>query len=394
MRIEPLAVPSGAAVLDVLPRLELALGGGHPVAPYAAGSPPPDLPPHDGESLPSDLAVVVGTSGSTGAPKLAMLGTGALRASVDATHGRLAGPGQWLLTMPGHHVAGLQVLLRSLVAGTTPHVMDLRAGFTPAAWTEAVDAAPRHDQPTYVSLVPTQLTRLLADEGASERLARFAAVLVGGAATHPDLLARAADAGIHAVTTYGMSETAGGCVYDGQPLDGTEVLLGQDGRIHLAGATLAHGYLGDPTRTAAAFPPFPGSRRVFLTDDVGHLDDSGRLRVDGRIDDVVNTGGLKVSPRLVEEAVTRLDGVAEAVVVGVPDRDWGEVVAVAVVRDTAVAAVPGRPLALSGLRDRLRGILPDHALPRAVLEVDALPTRGPGKPDRAAIRTLFETVGE
>ncbi|EAQ00339.1 MenE [Janibacter sp. HTCC2649] len=392
MRIEPLAVPAGAGVLDVLPRLARALEGGHPIAPYAAGSPPPVLPPHDVAGLPRDLAVVVGTSGSTGTPKLAMLGTRALRASIESTHARLSGPGQWLLTMPGHHIAGLQVLLRSLVAGTTPHAMDLSGGFTPTTWTSSVDALPTTDAPTYVSLVPTQLTRLLADEAATERLARFAAVLIGGAATHPDLLARAADAGVTAVTTYGMSETAGGCVYDGLPLDGTEVLLDQDGRIHLAGDTLAHGYLGDPARTAAAFPALPGRGHVFRTDDIGHLGDDGRLHVDGRIDDLVNTGGLKVSPRLVEEAVARLDGVAEAVAVGIPDPEWGEAVAVAITRDANCP--PGHPTTVSALREQLRGILPDHALPRAVREVPAVPVRGPGKPDRAAIRALFESVGE
>ncbi|MEO5745264.1 MAG: AMP-binding protein, partial [Terracoccus sp.] len=155
MRIEPLAVPAGAAVFDVLPRLATALEGGHPIAPYAAGSPPPALPPHDVGILPSDLAVVVGTSGSTGTPKLAMLGTRALRASIESTHTRLSGPGQWLLTMPAHHIAGLQVLLRSLVAGTAPHVMDLSGGFTPAKWTDAVNAMPDTGHPTYVSLVPT-----------------------------------------------------------------------------------------------------------------------------------------------------------------------------------------------------------------------------------------------
>lgn len=398
MRIEPLAVPAGPAVLDVLPRLAQALGGGHPVAPYAAGSPPPPLPPHAGVPLPGDLAVVVGTSGSTGNPKVAMLGTRALRASIDATHTRLGGPGTWILTMPAHHIAGLQVLLRSIVSGTKPHIMDLTQGFTPATWIDAVDAMPTTTGPTYVSLVPTQLTRLLADDAATRRLARFTAVLIGGAATHPDLLARAAEAGVRALTTYGMSETAGGCVYDGEPLDGTEVLIDQDGRIHLAGDTLAHGYLGDPTRTAATFITLPGRGRLFATDDLGHVDDQGRLHVDGRVDDLINTGGLKVAPRLVEEAVARLDGITEVVAVGIPDPEWGQAIAVAIVRGPSGAADPSNPAdhltTVSGLREQLRGILADHALPRAVREVAAIPTRGPGKPDRTAIRELFNRVGE
>jgi O-succinylbenzoic acid--CoA ligase len=265
--------------------------------------------------------------------------------------------------------------------------MDLAGGFAPPIWVAAVDAMAATDLPTYVSLVPTQLTRLLADPAATQRLTRFSAVLVGGAATHPDLLSRAAEADVRVVTTYGMSETSGGCVYDGRPLDATTVDLDAEGRISLVGPTVAAGYLGDPDRTRDAFPA-PGT---FRTDDVGHLDEDGRLHVDGRIDDLVNTGGLKVAPRLVEEAVARLDGITDAVAVGLPDPEWGEVLAVAIVRDKAsIAPAP----TVSGLREQLRGILPDHALPRAVLEVDAIPVRGPGKPDRAAIRRLFPTVGE
>lgn len=389
MRIEPLAVPSGADVLTVLPRLARALEGGSPVAPYAAGSPPPDLAPHDpaglSDKLPDDLAVVVGTSGSTGAPKRAMLTAANLRGSIDATASRLAGHGQWLLTVPGHHVAGLQVLLRSLVAGTTPHVMDPGEGFTPSGWSAAVDAMPATDRPTYVSLVPTQLNRLLTDADATERLARFTAVLVGGAATHPDLLARAADSGVDAVTTYGMSETAGGCVYSGRPLDGVGVHLDDDRRIHLTGTVVAAGYLGARDLSAAAFPE-PGT---FRTDDVGRVDEHGRLHVLGRVDDLITTGGLKVAPRAVEEAVASLTGIREAVVVGLPDPEWGESIAVLVVCD------PTQPsFDVTRLRERLRGILPDHALPRAVREVAAMPTRGPGKPDRAAIRALLGDVGE
>ena len=388
MRIEPLAVPSGTGALGVLPRLAQALDGGSPVAPYAVGSPPPDLSRPGPGGLPDGLAVVVGTSGSTGTPKRAMLTATNLRSSIEATAARLGGHGQWLLTVPAHHVAGLQVLLRSVVAGTTPHVMDLADGFTPQSWSAAVDAMPRTDRPTYVSLVPTQLMRLLADPEATGRLTRFAAVLVGGAATHPDLLARAADEGVTAVTTYGMSETAGGCVYAGRPLDGVGVHLDREHRIHVTGAVVAAGYLGQPDLTAVAFPE-PG---VFRTDDVGHVDAQGLLHVHGRVDDLVTTGGLKVAPRVVEEAVTALAGIREAVAVGLPDPEWGESLAVVLVREPGATTRPA--LGVGELRERLRGILPDHALPRAVREVDAIPTRGPGKPDRAAIRALLSAVGE
>ena len=187
------------------------------------------------------------------------------------------------------------------------------------------------------------------------------------------------------VTTYGMSETAGGCVYDGRPLDVSFVQLEDDGRIRLGGATIANGYLGEPGLTAAAFSEDPDGTTWFRTDDVGHLDGRGALVVDGRIDDLINTGGLKVAPRVVEEALSLLDAVAEAVVVGSPDTEWGQVVSAAIV------VTPGSPpLTLEDVRAQLRGILPDHALPRRLAILPELPLRGPGKHDRAAARRLFD----
>ncbi|MFL6165727.1 MAG: o-succinylbenzoate--CoA ligase [Ornithinibacter sp.] len=385
----PLAVPLGPASLTVLPSLAAALEGDAPVLPFAASGPAPTVPAHDPADLPDGLAVVVGTSGSTGTPKRALLTAGALVSSNRATHQRLGGPGQWLLALPAHHVAGLQVLLRSLDAGTTPVAMDLTDGFLPAAFLAAtgrLDAG----LPRYTSLVPTQLVRLLDHPGGSESLGSFDAVLVGGAAIAPRLRLRAERAGVRVVATYGMSETSGGCVYDGTPLPCTEIAFDDEGRIHLGGATLAHGYLGRPDLTAAAFGVDDDGLRWFRTDDVGHTDARARLRVDGRVDDLVNTGGLKVAPRLVEEAVLdHVPGVADVVVVGVPDPEWGEVVcALVVLEPRAVNA----GLTAGELRAHLRGILPDHALPRRALTATNVPVRGPGKPDRRAVTALF-TMG-
>ncbi|GAA1253258.1 o-succinylbenzoate--CoA ligase [Oryzihumus leptocrescens] len=378
-----LAVPPGADALRVLPDLARALDGTGPaLLPFAAGSKAPALPPAPG--TPADLALAVGTSGSTGRPKRALLTTSALQASARATHARLGGDGQWLLAMPAHHVAGLQVLVRSLVAGTAPVAVDTSDGFTPAAFVAAtgrLDPAAR----SYTALVPTQLVRLLQDPEGREALARYAAVLLGGAAAPPSLLARAADAGVTVATTYGMSETAGGCVYDGLPLDGTRFDLDDDGRISLGGPTVAHGYLAEPGLGAAAFTRGPDGTRWFRTDDLGHVDADGALHVQGRVDDLVNTGGVKVAPRVVEEALlAHVEGVTEAVVVGVPDEEWGQAVAAAV-----VVADPADPPALADVRARLHGILPGHALPRRLLVLPAIPLRGPGKPDRAALRTQF-----
>lgn len=382
--LRPLAIAAGPAAVAVLPTLRQALDGALAVLPYAAGSHPPPLPeaagPDDGTAL------VVGTSGSTGTPKLAMLPGTALAASATATHERLGGPGSWLLAMPPHHIAGVQVLLRCLAADTEPGFVDLSEGFTTAAFLEA--AAGFGGARRYTSLVPTQLLRLLEDTGATTALAGFDAVLVGGAASPPALLVRAREAGIRVVTTYGMSETSGGCVYDGIPLACTEVRVDDDGRIHLGGATLATGYLGRPDLTAEAFGIGPDGRRWFRTDDLGHRD-GGRWHVDGRLDDLITTGGLKVAPRLVEDALTTLPGIAEAVVVGTPDDQWGQAVSAAVVlhQDPATPVQPA-PTVVE-LRELLRGILPAHALPRRLLVLATLPLRGPGKPDRAAVAARF-----
>jgi len=382
--LQPLPVPPGAGALAVRSALAAALAGDGPaLVPFPAGSPTADLPEVT-PGLPDGLALVVGTSGSTGTPKRALLTAAALRASAQATHDRLGGPGQWLLAMPAHHVAGLQVLVRSIVAGTEPRAVDTTAGFTVEAFAAATagldEGVPRH----YTALVPTQLVRLLDDPRGQEALQRYDAVLLGGAATPTTLLAAADAAGLRVLTTYGMSETAGGCVYAGEPLACSRVRIGADGRVLLGGDTLAAGYLGRPDLTAAVFSRDDEGRRWFRTDDLGHVDRDGRLVVDGRADDVINTGGVKVAPRQVEDALlTHVPGVSEAVVVGTPDPEWGEAVGAVVV------LAPGRAaLDLGEVRAALRDVLPGPSLPRRVVAVASIPVRGPGKPDRREIRRI------
>lgn len=382
MSIETLALGAGPRLRQALPRLARALTGAAPIAPYAAGSPAPRLAT---APVPADLAVVVGTSGSTGTPKLAMLTASALAASIGATHRRLGGPGQWLLALPPHHIAGLQVLFRGLVAGT-PTVL-AEGGSSVESFVRAtmlLQRGLRH----YTALVPTQVARLLDDPRGRAALREFDAVLVGGAALAPTLRARADAEGIVLVATYGMSETAGGCVYDGIPLDRSTVRLDPDGRIQLGGATLAGGYLGDPQRTALAFGTDDAGTRWFRTDDHGTVLADGRLHVDGRLDDLINTGGLKVAPRVVEEALlAHCPGLTDACVVGIPDPEWGEIVAALV-----VPTGPGSAPTVETVRERLRGILPGHALPRRVVTAAAIPQQGPGKADRRSVADLL-TVG-
>lgn len=380
----PLAIPAGPAVLDVLPTLEAALAGRAPVLPYAAADPPPAVPSHDPAGLPDGLAVAIGTSGSTGRPKRALLTAEALERSAWATHQVLGGSGAWLLAMPAHHIAGLQVLLRSLASGVTPTVLDLRGGFSVEAFaaTSAL-VQPTHAAPCrYTALVPTQLSRLVDDPVGVEALRTFDGVLVGGAATPRALVERARDRGIVLSLTYGMSETAGGCVYDGVPLPVSRVHVDNDRHVVLGGDTLAHGYLGEPALSRDVFTTDPDGVRWFRTDDLGHFDDEGLLVIDGRADDVINTGGLKINPGVVEDAMSRhLHDVLDVVVLGLPDPEWGESVCAAV-----TLVDPSRTLTTREVRERLRGILPDAALPRRVLVLDTIPQRGPGKPDRAAIR--------
>jgi O-succinylbenzoic acid--CoA ligase len=374
-----LDVPTGDAVLGLLDPLAAALRGDGPALLPVPADPSAGevaLAARTDEPVAPGVALLLPTSGSTGRPKVVELTAAALRASAAATHGRLGGPGHWLLALPVGHVAGWQVLVRSLDAGHPPHVVDLGAGFTPAAFADAAAAVPGPRR--YTALVPTQLARLVPDPDGLEALRTFDAVLLGGAATPGALLERARRDGVRVVTTYGMTETSGGCVYDGHPLDGVEVAVAPDGRLLLAGPVLAAGYRGRPDLTAEAFGT-EGGRRWFRTSDAGEVGPGGAVTVLGRLDDVLVTGGRKVAPAAVEQVVAGLPGVRECLVVGVPDPEWGQAV---------VALVVGAPPPLDEVRRQVHARLGGPAAPRHVLGVDALPTRGIGKPDRAAAADL------
>ncbi len=313
------------------------------------------------EGVAEGTAVVVGTSGSTGVPKGVELSAAALRHSARASLDRVgARPGErWLCCLPVTHVAGLAVLVRSLVSGSEP-VLAERAD------PEALAASGC----AHVSLVPTQLQRLLLQAGAPP--AGFSSVLLGGAAAPAGLLDAARDAGVPVVTTYGMTETCGGCVYDGVPLDGVRAEIRDDGRIWISGPVLFSGYRGGP--------PAPDDG-WFRTGDLGVLDAAGRLLVRGRADDVINTGGHKVVPGEVAAALQTCPGVRDAAVVGQPDPEWGERV-VAVV----VPADPGDPPAPELLRRHVRERLPRYAIPTRVVMVDAVPMLPSGKHDIVRLR--------
>jgi O-succinylbenzoic acid--CoA ligase len=363
-------------------------GDGPAVLPLDAASPglaglraamAPDVP------VEPDTAVVITTSGSTGEAKGVLLSAAALRASASATHDRLGGPGRWLLATPAQYVGGLQVLVRAASAGCAPGVVDLSVPFRSASFAEAAAPVLAGDGPHYTAMVPTQLRRLLDEGGAGLAAVRaFDAVIVGAAATPATLAEQAHDAGITAVPAYGMSETASGCVYDGRPLDIVDLRLADRdaegvGRVELAGPMLAGGYRLAPELTATAF-----ADGWFRTGDAGRLDADGRLEVLGRTDDLINTGGVKVAPVLVERVLAAQHGVREVCVVGLPDERWGQAVAAAV-----VAADPADPPDEGLLADAVRGAVGRTAVPKRFGFVDRLPLRGPGKVDRKAIRALL-----
>ena len=383
-------------------------------------APPPSLVPiapgKDPAQVRADLArritrvpartdLILRTSGSTtGTGRLIAMSAAALMASARATHARLGGPGTWLLPLPAHHVAGLQILIRSLEAGTEPVVVDTSAGFSPTALAEALRSARRSTGAAvsrlYVSLVPTQLVRVLQDPQARRALAGADAVLLGGAAADPALLARARGAGVTVVTTYGMSETGGGCVYNGHPLEGVEITIQAPdaagaGRILISGPVLAEDYLDPPGHSPAGSPNAgegfhrSGTRRVLATSDRGRLHPDGRLEVLGRLDDVIITGGIKVEPRHVEEALTGIDGVAEACVVGLPDEQWGSRVVAAVVLEPV--GQPGRSKRWDGaaLREAVRARLDGAHAPKRVVVLETLPLRPSGKVDRREVARLL-----
>ena len=325
--------------------------------------------PGAGEDLPDGTAVVIATSGSTGEPKGVQLSAGALRASARASLDRIgAEPGtRWLCALPTSHIAGLGVLVRSLVSGTTPVVVDR---LDPAQRNLAAFGC------EYTSLVPAQLRRML-DAGAG--VSAFGAILLGGAAIPSGLLAGARAAGAKVITTYGMSETCGGCVYNHLPLDGVKLRTASGGRIEITGPTLFSGYRNRPDLTQLAID----EDGWFTTSDLGKISPEGRLSVEGRADDMINTGGHKVSPTEIAAILETCPTVREAAVFGEPDSQYGQRVTAAV-----VPASFSSPPRLEELRAAVQKRLPAYAAPRAMFIVRAMPLLPSGKPDIAALRGL------
>ncbi|OFN45603.1 AMP-binding protein [Rothia sp. HMSC071F11] len=392
---------------------------------------------------PESIALVVGTSGSTGAPKQTALSVRALRASARATERFFADypsagsakpqratsevPAQWLLALPAHYVAGAQVLARSALAGTTPVVaasVTDGVSFTPEVFLNAAERLSCARR--FVSLVPTQVHKLLEAAEANpalgseiyDALGQFTGILLGGAPASASLLAAARELGLNVVTTYGSAETAGGCVYSGVALPGVRlrvipedagladspIVAGAEaaGRIWLGGEHLASGYMGDSARTASHFFVDAGGCRWYRTDDYSSLtssapnapEDEGApmLNIVGRSDDVIITGGVKISARAVAAVLESHPAVREAAVMGIPDARWGSAVAAAITL-RGVSAAQSAPDTSEATCDMLREFCTDKlgaaGAPKFLRILADFPTASTGKPDLRAIYSML-----
>lgn len=412
----------------MLSAFEQLLDGYVPGADSAAGS--------EGAEVAEPIALVVGTSGSTGTPKRTALTARALAASAAATE-RFFGSNsdtasQWLLALPAHYIAGAQVLARSVLAGTAPVIARSviePVHFSPEVFLQAVEHMSSARR--FISLVPTQLHKLLESTDANphlgaeihEALGSFTGILLGGAPASADLLAAATALGLNTVTTYGSAETAGGCVYSGSVLPGVRVELvpeegmpavpdiegkpAQVGRIWISGAHLANGYIGDAARTAEHFFTSADGTRWYRTDDYGLLSPANdpnsaahgneqHLQVLGRSDDVLISGGVKISARAVATVLEEHPAVREACVVGLPDARWGTAIAAAVTLVPSAGAAPAENSPalneeLSALlRARCTEKLGAPAAPKQLSILPDFPLTSTGKPDRAEIYSILD----
>lgn len=335
---------------DCEPRLAAALGLGEPVTEPGA-------------------ALVVPTSGTTGAPKAVVLSAAAVTFSAQASHERLGGAGDWVCPLPTQHIAGLMTVARAVAAGTQvrfvePSLVDL----------------PTVTERTYLSVVAAQLDRALAEPALVERLRGYAAVLVGGSAVRAELIHAARQAGIVAVTTYGASETCGGCVYDGYPLSGVGVEWDAE-RIGLRGPMAFSGYRLRPDLTAEVL-----DGDLVWTHDRGRFVD-GRLTIWGRLDDVVTSGGEKVDLAHVQAICEEYWGPADAgglALLAVPDSRWGH----------RIVALSTQVWDLRQVQDVLRPLVGQAAMPKELRQVTDMAYTSLGKIDRVALLRAWKQKDE
>lgn len=337
------------------------LGSTHTLAEYVsalekaltADGPALGCGPVESKTVQSDISLLVATSGSTGNPKEIAIRSAALLASASASNKFLkASKGEiWSLLLPLTHIAGINVLVRAMQLETLP--LDLRnhKGTYPHA--------------DYTAIVPTQLFNALTENSdLLKHLQGATAVLVGGASLSSDLRTQAVAAGINIITTYGMSETCGGCIYDGEPLDGVTFAITDDGRIKISGPVLAD---------------VEKENGWFITQDLGSIVD-GKLQVIGRSDDVIISGGENISLSAIEATINEKFPDLLVAAFSMTDNKWGQALHVALQsRDENIA---------EQISDVLISAIGNHAKPKSVILVDKLPLIGVGKVDRISLAKL------
>ena len=315
--------------------------------------------------VPDNIACVVESSGSTGIPKRISISTEALLHAARSGQERLGPLGQWLLALPINFIAGQQVLIRSLLADQQPVIMNTALPFTAEAFMRS--AMLMTNQIRYTSLVPTQLAKLISEAEKSKdmltALKSFRAILVGGQSTPEELRQKALDLGIKVVVSYGMTETAGGCVYDGVPLEGVRLKIAPDSRLLISGKTLAE-----------------GQDDWIFTNDLAELSSDGKLNIIGRADRVIISGGIKLSLERVEYLGSELPGVSEIAAVPLEDETWGQRVGIAYI---------GSPEVADDIANQLAHLLGPAGKPIRVIRVDKLPKLLTGKSDNRLIAQLF-----
>ena len=348
-----LQVPQEWSITQIALALESALDGRGPALAFGSSR---------FSTVPAEIAVVIPTSGSTGAPKEVAISAAALIASINAAHEYLeASAGdRWSLLLPINHIAGVNVLIRALALRS--EIADLRKSI-------------KDSNVEFTAIVPTQLYRALnGDDDLLKHIQRAKAVLVGGASTSQALLEDAHAHGINVITTYGMSEMSGGCVYNSKALPGVSVMTDEAGRIMLKGPMRATTYLGNPESWQRAT-----DGEWFLTSDIGSVID-GSLRVHGRIDDQIISGGEKISLNSLEDFLNSTLAPQKFMTCALPDQQWGQVLCLA--SDLEVNH--------DHVKNIIRQEFGAHAIPKFFLGTTDLPLTSIGKPDRQTLADKFE----
>ena len=359
-RIDPLSV----APLRLRDALARAIDGGPTVALTEITSEQIE----DFERLPESAALLIETGGSTGAPKIVALSANALKISASCSNQALGAEigDRWSLSLPLNHIAGINQLLRSIELGTDP--VETNAQF--------------------ISIVPTQLHRALErPNGILDQLRNAKKVLIGGAAVPENLIKQGQESGIELVTSYGMTEMSGGCIYNGKALPGVEIKIDSSSRISLKGPMRALGYLNNYEANRESFV-----NEWFITSDYGSINEAGELHIQGRADDVIISGGEKISTgevcRILQEQFPK----CEIHVIGIPDSEWGAALRVVMVnREFERINANTQKISLQEIRNIVGAALSKVAAPRSLLLLSEMPLKSNGKADFETLVTAHPT---